>query len=89
MPETCFSYSSDVPLGIMNRGAAQQAPGDLLWRPAGKGYPCFSCSSSAPLGIRNRGPAQEAGSDLPRRPAGKPYTCFSTRHRSSRNPKTA
>jgi hypothetical protein len=72
MPVPCFSYSSDVPLGIANRGAATGLPR----RPAGKPQSCFSYSPDAPLGIRN-GIGSRAASDLPRRPAGKPNACFS------------
>jgi len=39
MPAMCFSYSSDVPPGIPDRGAAQPAVPGLRRMPAG---PCFS-----------------------------------------------
>ncbi len=41
MPNICFSYTSDVPPGIKNRGAATGLP----QRPAGKPYSCFSYSA--------------------------------------------
>jgi hypothetical protein len=46
MPYSCFSYSSDVALGIGNRDAARSALGDLRKMPV---WPCFSYSAHVPL----------------------------------------
>jgi hypothetical protein len=54
MPESCFNYPADVPLGAGNRSAAQTAPRGLPSMPGGHpfiSYPsttCFSYAGTAP-----------------------------------------
>ncbi len=69
----CFSYSSDVPLGITDRNAAQRAARDFRRMPETSG--CFSYSADVPLGITNRNAAQRAARDLRRIP-GETSGCF-------------
>ena len=74
MPNICFSYSADLPLGAGNRNATQQTLRDARL--------CFSYSDDMPPGIRNRSASQPAPHDLPGTPGehpGLPTTtiCFS------------
>ncbi len=78
MPEICFSYSADLPMGAGNRDAAPSSPpGPRLMPLPCLSYPyiCFSYPVDVPPGTRNRNAAQ------PSRPAPPglrraPYTCF-------------
>lgn len=78
MPNSCFSYPADVPLGTRNRNTAQRAMRDLRRMPV---MPCFSYPADVPLGIKNRSAAQPAPRNLPSMPGGNPdfvtTHCFS------------
>jgi hypothetical protein len=54
MPNICFSYSSDVPLGIRNRGAAPLADREI--QRMQMLTPCFSYQPAH--GVRNASRAQ-------------------------------
>jgi hypothetical protein len=73
MPNICFSYSADLPLGAGNRNATQQTLRDTKL--------CFSYSGDMPLGVRSRGATQPTPRDLSSTPGEHPdYTysaCFS------------
>jgi hypothetical protein len=89
MPETCFSYSSGMPLGRPNRDAAPPATRDLLRTPVMG--PCFSYSASVPLhGLRRipsgpcfSYPAAAPLGRLRRTPGGNPSPVSATEYRSS------
>lgn len=73
MPNICFSYSSDVPQGTRNRGAAPSAIRDI--QRMQHLTPCFSYSSEVPLGIRHRGAEPRDLRDIQRMQTLTP--CFS------------
>lgn len=78
MPNTCFSYSADVPPSTRNRAAAQAALRDLRRTPyACFTYPvhaCFSYPADVPPDPRNRDTAPPALPGLRRMPVSP---CFS------------
>jgi hypothetical protein len=78
MPNICFSYSSDLPVGSANRGSAGQVPPGPHRMP---GYPCFSYSADGPLRDLRRmpvGPCFSYSADGPLRDLRRmPVPCFS------------
>jgi hypothetical protein len=80
MPESCFSYSSDMPLGTGTRDDLPRAP-----RGGGDMGACFSYPAGAPLGNLRRmpsGPCFSYPADMPpprlrRMPRDNPSPCFS------------
>jgi hypothetical protein len=73
MPVPCFSYTSDVPPGIPDRGAAQPAVPGHRRMPAG---PCFSYGAGLPARDLRRmpsGPCFSYTTDVRRMPV---FACF-------------
>lgn len=76
MPQICFSYPADLPMGAGNRDIASSSPPGPRQMPLPcLSYPfmCFGYPSDVPLDPRNRDAAQPPLAGLRRMPA----ICFS------------